>query len=65
MFQRWKGPLLVALGFVKDGAMVLAISVLDLLEGRDRYGEANRKESEEVACATLGTAAISSILASL
>jgi hypothetical protein len=36
MFQRGEGPLLVALGFVKNDTVVLATSVLVLLESRDR-----------------------------
>ena len=48
MFQRGEGPLLVALGFVKNDAVVLAISDLDLLGSRARYGEATRKGSKEV-----------------
>jgi len=48
VFQRGEGPLLVALGFVKYDATVLAVSVLDLLESRVGYGGAVRKESEEI-----------------
>ena len=47
LFQRGKGPLLVALVFVKTDDAVLAISNLDLLESGERYGEFTVKESEE------------------
>jgi len=48
MFQRGEGPLLVALGFVKNDTAAHAIPVLDLLGCRDELGVAARKESEEL-----------------
>ena len=48
MFQRGEGPLLVALGFVKNDAAVPVVPALDLLESRDKLGVAARKESEEL-----------------
>ena len=47
MFQRGDGPLLVALGFVKNDHVVLAISDLNLLESGERYGGTTVKENEE------------------
>jgi hypothetical protein len=47
MFQGGKDHLLVALGFVKNDDAVLAISNLDLMESRERFGEFTAKESKE------------------
>ena len=46
-FQRGKGPLLVAFGFVKDDTAACTIPVLALLWSRDEVGAAARKEIEE------------------